>query len=208
VVEAPEKSETATRRDPVRRGTHRGVMFACLGALAFMGAMSYAAVPLYRMFCQVTGYGGTTKRAEKASDEIVNRVIRVRFDSNVTPGMPWEFQPEQRYVDIKVGENTLAFYKAANQSNASVTGTATFNVSPDVAGQYFNKIECFCFTEQTLAAGQTVDMPVSFFVDPKIMDDRDADAVQEITLSYTFYPSVSAGKAAEIQTGREPKKGS
>jgi cytochrome c oxidase assembly protein subunit 11 len=153
VAEAQEKSETAPRRDPVRRGTHRGVAFACLGALAFMGAMSFAAVPLYRMFCQVTGYGGTTKRADKASDKVVERVIRVRFDANVTPGMPWEFEPIARYVDIKVGENTLAFYKAANHSNASVTGTASFNVSPDIAGLYFNKIQCFCFTEQTLAAG-------------------------------------------------------
>ena len=208
MAEAPEKSETASRRDPVRRGTHRGVMLACLAALVFMGGMSFAAVPLYRMFCQVTGYGGTTKRAEKASDTVVNRIIRVRFDANVAPGMPWQFQPEQRYVDIKVGENMLAFYKAANTSSESVKGEASFNVSPDIAGMYFNKIQCFCFTEQTLAAGQTVDMPVSFFVDPKIMDDRDADAIQEITLSYTFYPSASTGKAAETQTGREPKKGS
>jgi cytochrome c oxidase assembly protein subunit 11 len=208
VAEEPEKTETAARRDPVRRGTNRGVLLACLGAFAFMGAMSFAAVPLYQMFCQVTGYGGTTKRAEKASDKVVDRMIRVRFDANVTPGMAWDFQPEQRYVDIKVGENSLAFYKAVNQAASSVTGTASFNVSPDIAGLYFNKIECFCFTEQTLAAGQSVDMPVSFFVDPKIMDDRDADALQEITLSYTFYPSASTGKAAETQTGREPKKGS
>lgn len=208
MAEAPEKSETASRRDPVRRGTHRGVAFACLAAFAFMGAMSFAAVPLYRMFCQVTGYGGTTKRAEKAPDKVLNRIIRVRFDANVAPGMPWDFQPEQRYVDIKVGENTLAFYKATNTSNASVAGAASFNVSPDIAGLYFNKIQCFCFTEQTLAAGQAVDMPVSFFVDPKIVDDQDAAGIEEITLSYTFYPSASTGKAAETQTGREPKKGS
>jgi cytochrome c oxidase assembly protein subunit 11 len=208
VTEPSEKSDVASRHAPAKRGTHRGVVLACLGAFLFMGGMSFAAVPLYRMFCQVTGYGGTTKRAEKASDKVVERVIRVRFDSNVTPGMPWEFEPEQRYVDIKVGENSLAFYKAVNQSTASVTGEASFNVSPDIAGQYFNKIQCFCFTEQTLAAGQSVDMPVSFYIDPKIVDDRDADTVQEITLSYTFYPVADPGKAAETQTGREPKKGS
>lgn len=197
----------APRRDPMKRGSNRGVVLACVAALMSMGALSYAAVPLYQMFCQVTGYGGTTKRAEKASDHVVDRVIRVRFDANVTRGMPWAFEPVERHVDIKVGENTLVFYKAANLADVPVTGTASFNVSPDVAGQYFNKIECFCFTEQTLEAGKSIDMPVSFYVDPKIMDDHDADGLTEITLSYTFYPT-NPGKAAASETGREPNKGS
>ena len=151
-------------------------MLACLAAVAGMGALSYAAVPLYRMFCQATGYGGTTQRAEKAPDVVLDRVITVRFDANVTPGMAWTFEPEQRTVDVKVGETTLAFYTATNTSDQPITGEATFNVSPDIAGSYFAKIECFCFKEQRLEAGQPVEMPVSFFVDPTIMKDRDATA--------------------------------
>jgi cytochrome c oxidase assembly protein subunit 11 len=188
--------------DPVRRGSDRGVVLACVGALLTMGAMTYAAVPLYRMFCQVTGFQGTPKRAEKASDITVDRIIRVRFDANVAPGMPWHFQPEQRTIDLKVGENTLAFYRAQNTSDAPVTGSAAFNVSPDIAGAYFSKIECFCFKEQTLAGREAVDMPVSFFIDPSIMQDHDADGVTEITLSYTFYPveNGKAGAKAEVKT--------
>jgi cytochrome c oxidase assembly protein subunit 11 len=165
-----------------------------------MGALSYAAVPLYQMFCQVTGYGGTTQRAEKAPDQVFDRKITIRFDANVTPGMDWDFAPEQQTVDVKVGESTLAFYKASNTADRAITGTASFNVSPDVAGRYFSKIECFCFKEQTLQAGESVDMPVSFFVDPSIMKDRDAEAVKEITLSYTFYPSEPSVQAPSAKS--------
>ena len=177
-----------------RRGTAQRngrVVAGCVAAVAAMGALSYAAVPLYRMFCQATGFGGTTQRAEKAPDQIFDRKITVRFDANVTPGMAWVFEPEQQTVDVKVGESTLAFYKAGNSASETITGTASFNVSPDVAGRYFSKIECFCFKEQTLKAGETVDMPVSFFIDPAIMNDKDADSVREITLSYTFYPAAA-----------------
>ncbi len=132
--------------------------------------------------------GGTTQRAEKPSDVVLDRKVTMRFDANVSKDMPWTFEPVQRTMAVKVGETALAFYKATNTSDHAVKGTAMFNVSPDVAGVHFNKIECFCFKEQTLAAGETVEMPVSFYVDPALVKDRDAAHLKEITLSYTFYP--------------------
>ncbi|MGE0023112.1 MAG: cytochrome c oxidase assembly protein [Hyphomicrobium sp.] len=179
--------------------SNRTVVLFCVGALLTMAAATWAAVPLYRMFCQVTGYGGTPMRAERAPDTVVDRTITVRFDANVAPGLPWEFQPEQRTLELKLGETALAFYKAHNTSDVAVTGSASFNVSPDGAGAFFSKIECFCFTEQTLQPGQTVDMPVSFFVDPSMLADRDARVIKEITLSYTFYPSEKSGAKAEVK---------
>lgn len=193
--------------DPVRRGSNRGVVLVCLTALLTMGAMTWAAVPLYRLFCQVTGFGGTPMRADKAPDAVVDRTITVRFDANVMPGMPWTFQPVQRTLELKLGENALAFYKAHNTSQETVKGTASFNVSPDNAGAFFSKIECFCFTEQTLAPGESVDMPVSFFVDPSILEDRDARGIKEITLSYTFYPVTGGGAKAEAPSaGTRPEE--
>ena len=185
------------KRDPVYRSSNRRVVLVCLTALLSMGAMTWAAVPLYRLFCQVTGYGGTPMRADQAPTVVSDHTVTVRFDANVTPGMPWTFEPEQRMVTLKLGENALAFYKAHNNSDAPVTGTASFNVSPDAAGAFFSKIECFCFTEQTLAPGESIDMPVSFFVDPSILEDRDARVIKEITLSYTFYPVAGTGAKAE-----------
>jgi cytochrome c oxidase assembly protein subunit 11 len=173
------------------------VAVICAGLVIGMAGLSYAAVPLYKLYCQVTGFGGTTQRAEKPSELILDRTITVRFDSNVSPELSWTFEPVQRTMEVKVGENSLAFYRAHNTSGHAVKGTAMFNVSPDVAGIHFNKIECFCFKEQTLAAGESVDMPVSFYVDPAIVKDPDAAHLREITLSYTFYPvSGSAGPAA------------
>jgi cytochrome c oxidase assembly protein subunit 11 len=177
--------------------SNRTVVVSCVAALLTMGAATWAAVPLYRMFCQVTGYGGTPMRADQAPTNVSDRTIIVRFDANVVPGMPWDFQPAQRTLELKIGENALAFYKAHNTSNETVKGTASFNVSPDTAGAFFAKIECFCFTEQTLAPGESVDMPVSFFVDPSILEDRDARVIKEITLSYTFYPVTGSGAKAE-----------
>lgn len=194
--------------DPVQAKADRKVALACFCAFAFMGGMSYAAVPLYRIFCQVTGYGGTTQRAEKPSTGVIDRLMKVRFDGNVTPGMPWEFGPEKTVITVKVGENTLAFFKAHNTSDKPVTGTASFNVSPDIAGQYFTKVECFCFTEQTLQPGEAVDMPVSFYIDPAVANDRDARGLREITLSYTFYPVADGKKSAEaVGTAGKPKSG-
>ena len=158
-------------------------------------------MPLYRLFCQVTGYGGVPQRAEQAPHEILNRTIRVRFDANVDRALPWSFAPVERVIEVKIGETALAFFKATNNSNAPVKGTAVFNVVPELVGRYFTKIECFCFKEQTLAAGASIEMPVTFFVDPKIVDDDDTKNVDEITLSYTFYrtgePGVAAAPAAE-----------
>jgi len=166
---------------------NRLVMAVLLAVVVAMVGGSYAAVPLYRIFCQVTGFGGTTNVAEKPSARVSKRVITVRFDATVN-GVPWAFQPEQRAIKTHVGETTLAFYRAENFGSTGVTGSATFNVTPLKAGQYFSKIECFCFTEQHLAAGESVDMPVSFFIDPAIELDRNMDEVHTITLSYTFYP--------------------
>jgi cytochrome c oxidase assembly protein subunit 11 len=169
-----------------KRG-HSIVALPLAGLVAAMVGLSFAAVPLYRMFCQATGYGGTPQRAEAAPTEVLDRTIRVRFDGNVDHSLPWRFVPDQASMDVNIGETALAFFKATNPGAAAVTGTAVFNVAPEIAGRYFTKIECFCFKQQTLAAGQTAEMPVTFFVDPKIVDDEDTKNITEITLSYTFY---------------------
>lgn len=158
------------------------------GIACLMLGLAYASVPLYQMFCQVTGFGGTTQRVAKASDTVIDKNVIVRFDANVANNLAWSFKPMQTTVDVKLGENTLAFYKATNTSDRPVTGTATFNVAPEAAGAFFNKMECFCFTEQTLKPGESIEMPVSFFVDPDILKDRTARAISQITLSYTFFP--------------------
>lgn len=167
---------------------NRRTALACAVLVAGMVGMAYAAVPLYRLFCQVTGFGGTTQRAEAASETVLDRKMAIRFDSNIGAGLRWDFRPEQREISVKVGETALAFYRATNLSDEPATGTAVFNVTPPQAGAYFAKIECFCFTEQTLEPGQTVDMPVQFFVDPSIEEDKDLKKLNTITLSYTFYP--------------------
>ncbi|MEO7634505.1 MAG: cytochrome c oxidase assembly protein [Sphingomicrobium sp.] len=155
--------------------------------VAAMAALAFASVPLYRAFCQLTGFAGTPLRAAQAPGAIAGQ-IGVRFDANTNPGLPWRFEPVQTTVRVAPGARTQIFYRAHNLSARTTTGQAVFNVSPDQAGKYFKKIECFCFTEQTLKPGQSVDMPVVFFVDPAIARDPDSRTIDEITLSYTFYP--------------------
>ncbi len=157
-----------------------------------MGGLGFASVPLYRMFCEATGLNGTTQRGLRAPGTTGQR-ITVAFDTNVASDLPWKFAPERRADTIDIGGRDMAFFATTNTSDKPVTGTATFNVTPSVAGKYFTKIQCFCFTQQTLDPGQTVRMPVIFFVDPKILNDPDTKDIQEITLSYTFYP-VDSGK--------------
>jgi cytochrome c oxidase assembly protein subunit 11 len=152
-----------------------------------MTGLAFASVPLYRLFCQVTGFAGTTQ-VGSAAPGATGRTISVRFDANRAPALPWRFRPRDNRRDIAIGARNIALYEAQNLSNRPVTGTATFNVTPSQAGQYFVKIQCFCFTEQTLRPGQSVSMPVVFYVDPRIMDDPAAREISEITLSYTFYP--------------------
>jgi cytochrome c oxidase assembly protein subunit 11 len=167
------------------------IMFAIVAAMV---GLAFASSPLYRAFCEATGFDGTTQRADKAPGAIAGR-IGVRFDANTQPGLPWRFEPEQTTVRIKPGAQTKIFYRAQNLSARTWTGQAVYNVSPDQVGKYFKKIQCFCFSEQTLKAGEKVDMPVVFFVDPAIKKDPDTRDVDEITLSYTFYP-VETGTAA------------
>ena len=176
----------------IARSNRRVGAAAALVAVAMIG-VAYASVPLYRLFCQVTGYGGTTQVAAAAptADQLVavaGHRIKVRFDGNVAPGLPWRFRPKANEVSVPIGEKRLAFFTATNTSDHAITGQAGFNVSPDEAGQYFIKIQCFCFTEQTLKPGETVDMPVTWYVDPAILKDPVAKKIDEITLSYTFYP--------------------
>ena len=177
-------------RDPKTRTA----LIAGVVALSMLG-LGFASVPLYRLFCQVTGFGGTTMRATEAQlAELANpqsgavRHVSVRFDSNVAPGLPWQFRPENRTMDVKVGAKNMTVFIAKNMSDKPVKGHATFNVTPEQSGSYFTKIQCFCFTEQTLQPGEEVRMPVLFFVDKKFLDDADNKDVEEITLSYTFYP--------------------
>jgi cytochrome c oxidase assembly protein subunit 11 len=171
------------------------LLFATL-VVAMVG-LAYASVPLYRIFCQATGFGGTTQRAEAAPQATVDRHMTILFDANTAPSLPWTFEPVQRSLIVKVGEENFAYYRATNMSDHSITGTAVFNVTPDTAGAYFNKIQCFCFTEQTLKPGQSIELPVSFFVDPAIVDDHGMDKVATITLSYTFYP---AGEPSNVSS--------
>jgi cytochrome c oxidase assembly protein subunit 11 len=175
---------------------NKRLAFGLLSVVAVMIGLSFAAVPLYRLFCQVTGYAGTTQRVDAPSAQATDRSISIRFDANTSSELDWSFQPVENRIDLKVGENRLAFYKAVNRTGKPLTGTATFNVTPELAGAYFNKVDCFCFTQQTLAAGQEADMPVSFFIDPAILDDPDARNIEEITLSYTFFKVEMEGKSA------------
>ncbi len=158
------------------------------GVVVLMIGLSFAAVPAYRAFCQITGFDGTTQRASAASDRVLARKVTVRFDATVGEGLPWAFEPRQVDQSLHIGETGLAFYEARNLTGKPITGRATFNVQPAKAGVYFKKIECFCFTEQTLAPGETAAMPVTYFIDPAIADDPNLDDVQTITLSYTFFP--------------------
>ena len=168
---------------------HAGTALVLAAVVAGMTGLSFAAVPLYRMFCQTTGFGGTTQRAASAPAEVSRQTVTVRFDANVAPGLPWLFEPEEREIKLKFGENRLTFFRATNRSNRPTTGTAVFNVTPETAGAYFTKIQCFCFNEQTLEPGQTAEMAVSFFVDPAYLSDGDTKSFQDITLSYTFFPA-------------------
>ncbi|QKR98867.1 cytochrome c oxidase assembly protein [Sphingomonas sp. CL5.1] len=173
--------------------TTRTALFAVLG-ICFMTGLAFASVPLYRLFCAATGLNGTTQRGLVAPGS-VNHRIRIDFDANTSPRMPWRFVPEQGSETVEVGARDMAFFTATNRAAVPVTGTATYNVTPYQAGKYFTKIQCFCFTQQTLKPGETARMPVIFFVDPKILDDPDTKDVETITLSYTFYP-VDSGKPA------------
>jgi len=175
------------------------------GLVAGMTGLAFASVPLYRLFCQVTGYGGVPQRAENAPNQILDRTIRIRFDTSVDRALPWHFAPVERSVDVKIGETALAFFKASNDGKVPVTGTAVFNVVPELAARYFTKIECFCFKEQTLQPGASIEMPVTFFVDPKIVEDEDTKNVDEITLSYTFYRS---GKEPGVAATQDANSGS
>lgn len=171
---------------------NRRVVFACLAALSVMGGITAYSPTLYRMFCSLTGYGGTTQRAESHSDKILDRTMTVRFDSNIAPHLAWKFEPDVTKMDVKIGETSLAYFRVTNLSDKPVTGQAAFNVTPEIMGIYFKKIACFCFNEQTLKPRETVEMPVTFFIDPKMVEDRDATILSEVTLSYTFFPVANA----------------
>jgi cytochrome c oxidase assembly protein subunit 11 len=177
----------------VARPRHGKTLAILLSILAGMILLVAISPILYSAFCEATGFGGTTLRADKAPGAVAGEV-GVRFDANIHPGLPWRFEPEQNTVRVQPGAQTKIFYKAQNLSARAWTGQAVYNVTPDQAGKYFKKIQCFCFNEQTLKAGESVDMPVIFFVDPKIKDDPDTKDIHEITLSYTFYP-VETGTA-------------
>ncbi len=171
---------------------NRNARTGLLAALLVFGmtGMAFASVPLYRIFCQATGFGGTTqmKIGGEAPGAVAGKLINVRFDSNVSSALPWSFAPEKHVERSAVGARKMAFFTAKNLSDRPVTGTATFNVTPLQAGQYFTKVQCFCFTEQVLKPGEEIRMPVVYYIDPKILDDPDASRISEITLSYTFYP--------------------
>ncbi|MEA1618125.1 cytochrome c oxidase assembly protein [Erythrobacter sp. T5W1-R] len=184
-------SQPAPLHDDMTRRNARVGLMAAAGALAMLG-LGYAAVPLYQMFCQVTGFGGTTMKATeddaaRAAAVATGQKISVRFDASTSAGMPWIFKPTDATQTVTIGQRDIATYTARNDGSEPITGVATFNVTPEQAGKYFNKIQCFCFTEQTLAPGQEITMPVLYYVDPAMLDDPNMAGVQQITLSYTFH---------------------
>ena len=194
-------AQSLTRRDPGNANRRLAI-----GLMVFVGCMvgmAYAAVPLYSLFCRVTGYGGTTQAATTAPDVAIERMVTVRFDANVSGGLHWDFKPVSKPITLKVGETAEATYEVVNLGKASSSGTATFNVTPQAAGIYFNKLDCFCFTQQTVEAGQSVTMPVVFFVDPDIDEDPNLASIETITLSYTFFPLEEESAGLDLKT--EPK---
>jgi cytochrome c oxidase assembly protein subunit 11 len=192
------------------KGRNRRVAFAVVATVVGMVGLSFASVPLYRIFCQVTGYNGTPRvDVGGTSAGVAKGTIKVTFDANTSRDLPWRFSPDQREIRLQLGEEFLATYHARNLSQKTVTGTAVFNVTPEKVASYFTKLECFCFTEQTLEPGQDVSMPVLFYVDPAILDDPDARDVKAITLSYTFYPANNdAPAAAASKSGPQAGLGS
>lgn len=152
-----------------------------------MLCMAYAAFPLYNLFCRVTGFGGTTQVATELPDKILDNIVTIRFNSDVAPDLPWDFSPEQKEVKVHIGEQKLVFFSATNRSDRALKGTSIYNVVPNRVGGYFNKIQCFCFDEQTIQPGESVTFPVSFFIDPEIVNDKDTKDIKTITLSYTFF---------------------
>jgi cytochrome c oxidase assembly protein subunit 11 len=179
---------------PAEKRNRRVGAICALGFAAMVGA-AYASVPLYKAFCQVTGYDGTVRKADAAPTQVLGKTLNIRFDANVRD-LPWDFTALQTTQTVKIGETKVAVFRVTNHSDKAVTGRAVFNVTPEQAGAYFEKLSCFCFTDQTIQAGQTVEMPVLYFVDPKYADDPDTKGKGEVTLSYTFYPAVDAKPAA------------
>ena len=192
------QDSTEQTQERARGNRRMGLLLA--GVVAGMVGLSFAAVPLYSLFCQVTGYGGTTQVADQVPDAPLERTIKVRFNADVNPGLPWRFQPEQREVEVRIGEPTLVFYSARNLAARETFGTAVFNVTPLKAGAYFQKVDCFCFTEQKLEPGERVEMGVSFYIDPSVVEDASMDSVETITLSYTFFKDLDQLPEAEERT--------
>jgi cytochrome c oxidase assembly protein subunit 11 len=185
------------------QGKHK-TLAQTVSVVIVMGALAWASVPFYDWFCRVTGFGGVPNVATTESDVILERTVKVRFDASTAKGFGWEFKPLQKQMELRIGETGLAFYEAYNPTDKPIAGQASYNVTPYEAGYFFNKVECFCFTEQVLQPGERVEMPVSFFVDPEMVDDRDAKFVHTITLSYTFYeidmPEAETAARVENQT--------
>jgi cytochrome c oxidase assembly protein subunit 11 len=195
---APEPRKPSLRRDTV-------VAALCGAVVAVMIGAAYASVPLYDWFCRTTGFGGTTQVAQQGPGEVLPRTVRVRFDSNVAPGLPWKFEPEENEIKVRIGEVTTAHYKVTNMAAREITAQAGYNVSPPQVGGYFNKINCFCFTQQTMKPGETREMTVVFYVDPSIAKDSDQDDLNTITLSYTFYRIPNPEKPVAQVPQADPK---
>lgn len=182
-------TDDQTQNALVRKNARMGLIL--VGVIVFMIGLSFASVPLYRLFCQVTGYGGTTQTAQTLPDVIIDRTITVKFTSSTSRNMAWDFKPEDRAIDVRLGQKGVTAFQAYNPLDAASSGTAIYNVTPLKAGKYFHKVQCFCFDQQTLQAQQRVSMPVMFYIDPAMHDDANMDDVQTITLSYTFFPAES-----------------
>jgi cytochrome c oxidase assembly protein subunit 11 len=183
----------------------RKTVLQTVSLVVFMGALAWASVPLYDWFCRVTGFGGVTNTAQTGSDVILDKTIKIRFDASLDRDMPWEFKPMERQVEMRIGETGMVFYEAYNPTNRPVAGTASYNVTPYEAGNFFTKIDCFCFEQQVLQPGERVEMPVTFFVDPEIVDDRDAKYTKVITLSYTFYETDLPQETAQADVAQDDK---
>ncbi|GAK71816.1 cytochrome c oxidase assembly protein [Agrobacterium rubi] len=191
-----------------KKTSNGSILVLCVVFVCGMVGMAYASVPLYRLFCQVTGYNGTTQRVEQYSDVILDKKMKVTFDSNTSNGLNWDFRPVDRSVEPRIGETVQVMFRATNRSPVATTGSAVFNVTPMEAGAYFNKVQCFCFTETTLQPGETLEMPVVFFIDPEIVKARETKGIHTLTLSYTFYPAKTEKPVASlpVKTERDETK--